>query len=60
LKAEGDGVDLVKMRVQYDRLVAFQWSGNFDDKGNEIENTKEAGFDKEEFDKLSVWMDRDI
>lgn len=59
LKAEGEGVDLVKMRVQYDRLVAFQWSGNYDDKGNEIENTKEAGFDREEYEKLAAWMDRD-
>jgi inorganic pyrophosphatase len=60
IRAEEAGVDIAKMRVQYNRLLAFQWSGNFDDKGNEIENTKDAGFDREEFEKISVWMDEDI
>jgi len=60
IRAEEAGVDIVKMRVQYNRLLAFQWSGNFDDKGNEIENTADAGFNREEFEKISVWMDEDI
>jgi hypothetical protein len=60
LRAEAAGVDLAKVRVQYNRLLAFQWSGNFDDKGNEIENTVADGFNRDEFVKISVWMDEDI
>jgi len=60
IRAETAGVDLAKMRIQYNRLLAFQWSGDFDDKGNEIENDAQHGFDREEFEKISVWMDEDI
>jgi len=60
LEAEKEGVDLAKMRVAYNKLLAFQWSGTFDEFGNENENPNKAEFDREEFDKLSKWMDRDI
>lgn len=60
LSAENEGVDLAKMRVAYNKLLAFQWSGEFDDKGNEKENENKEQFDREEFDRLSKWMDVDI
>jgi H(+)-translocating pyrophosphatase len=60
ISAEKEGVDLVKMRVAYNKLLAFQWSGNFDDKGLELENSNKEQFDKAKFDEYSVWMDKDI
>jgi Na+/H+-translocating membrane pyrophosphatase len=38
IEAEKEGIDLSKMRVEYNKLLAFQWSGDFDQNGNEIEN----------------------
>merc|ERR1711998_690802 len=60
LEAEKEGVDLAKMRVEYNKLLAFQWSGEFDANGNELENPNKDQFDRARFDEISKWMDRDI
>jgi len=48
------------MRIQYNRLLAFQYSGRLNEFGVEIENTKEEGFDRALYEELEPWMEEDI
>jgi len=58
-KAEDAGVDLKKMRMEYNKLEAFRYTGEEDEFGNPIEASVDQGFDREKFEQLEKWMARD-
>jgi inorganic pyrophosphatase len=60
-KAEEAGVNLVQIKMEYNKLLANRFSGVIAENGLEVENTLEEGFDKERFEELGKdWMNRDI
>jgi H(+)-translocating pyrophosphatase len=59
IKAEQEGQDLGKLRLEWARLLAFQYTGEKDANGLEIVNTNTNEFNQQRYDEIKEWMERD-
>jgi Na+/H+-translocating membrane pyrophosphatase len=59
IKAENEGVDLAKMRIEWARLTAFQYTGEKDENGLDVLNTNTNEFNQQRYDEIKEWMERD-
>ena len=59
IKAENEGQDLGKLRLEWARLLAFQYTGEKDENGLEVVNTNTNEFNQQRYDEIKEWMERD-
>ena len=59
IKAENEGQDLVKLRLEWARLLAFQFTGEKDANGLDVVNTNTSEFNQQRYDEIKEWMERD-
>lgn len=59
IKAEQEGQDLAKLRIEWARLLAFQYTGEKDANGLEVVNTNTNEFNQQRYDEIKEWMERD-
>jgi H(+)-translocating pyrophosphatase len=59
IKAENEGQDLVKLRLEWARLLAFQFTGEKDANDLDVVNTNTSEFNQQRYDEIKEWMERD-
>jgi len=59
IKAENEGQDLGKLRLEWARLLAFQYTGEKDANGLDVVNTNTNEFNQQRYDEIKEWMERD-